>query len=211
MKNIKQIILGLFLILTVSLNAQNYSFFENDVRYDEHSTTVTLTHFGEFGITQNFGFSDYVSVENNQLGVSYGQVLLGVNYKAIENVTFSIFAGKETLTNSHRMAAYTSYLNGDKLFVYAFYQKNPNETYDSEFYDLRLRYATYSGNNNSVYVGVRYMRYYGVGLPIGLRQTINDNCNLYVSYTTYYNAEVGQNYKDSSRWTPTFSLNLELF
>jgi hypothetical protein len=213
MKN--KILLGLFVAMfTMSMSAQNYSFFEKDVRFTDNSEVVTLTHFGEFQITENFGFTDYAQVQNsddiaNAYYGAYGQVLLGVYCKAIPNVTTSVYIGKETASNDTRMAGYVNYMTGDKLMAYAFYQRNIDESYDSEFWDVRVRYAPFSSEKNSIYIGARYMTCYGIGMPIGYRHSMSEKANVYFSYTTYYDCTVGVDDTDSARWIPTVSLNFE--
>lgn len=212
----KKIILGIVLMLSVTLSAQNYSFFENDIRFNKNLQTVTLTHFGEFAITENFGFTDYAMVQNSQDTThpkygSYAEVLLGVYCKAIPNVTTSLYIGKESYTNSARIGAFASYIPSDKLLSYAFYQRNLNNSVHNEFWDVRLRFAPYSTDENSIYIGARYMTTYGLGMPIGYRRSITPTFNAYLAYTTYYDCTVAgtTSADDSARWVPTISLNFE--
>lgn len=204
------------LMLTMAVSAQNYSFFENDVRFTDVET-VSFTHFGEFAITENFGFTDYASTQNSKdmnhakYG-SYSQLLLGVYCKAIPNVTTSVFMGKESISNDIRMAGFVSYIPSDKILAYAFYQRNLNQSYSgSEFYDIKFRYAPFSTEKSSVYIGARYMTTYGLGMPLAYRHSMTPTSNVYVAYTTYYDCTVvgTTSHNNSARWIPTLSLNFE--
>tara|TARA_R110000851_G_scaffold47990_1_gene116326 strand:+ start:2410 stop:3045 length:636 start_codon:yes stop_codon:yes gene_type:complete len=208
----KTLFTTLLLVLTLSLTAQTYSYFDNDVRFvgDEYGGSVTtLTHFGLFPITEKFGFTDYASIEgNNQY--QYGQVLLGGYYNITDKLSVYVMGGKESTSNQVRFGYMAYYTTGDKFRTYAFYQRNQNpfssETRDSDWYDVMLRVAITSKDNNSLYVGGRYMKFYGVGVPISVRQKLNDSSNLYLGYTTFY--DVDGDYGNSD-WLPTITLALE--
>jgi len=204
----KMYLLGLLLALSLSLSAQNYSFFENDVRLINGNETVNLTHFGEFSLTNHFGITDYVSVDNSRLNGSEGELLLGLYYKPNDKFTFSLLVGQETLTKNIRFGGLAYYKNGDKLLISGFYQRNKSpfegKSNANEWYDLQIKLALLSHDKTSLYVGSRYEKGYGLGLPVGLRHSIGSN-NLYVVYTTYYNFE-----GPKDLFVPTFGLNFEI-
>jgi hypothetical protein len=99
----KKIVTLVLLLVSITFNAQNYSFFENDVRLinseDQDvigNEIVTLTHFGFFPISEKFGFTDYASVEGNDQ-YTYGQVLLGGYYNITDQLSVYLMAGKESV------------------------------------------------------------------------------------------------------------------
>jgi len=195
--------------MTIAVSAQNYSYFDNDVRFiDDGNPITTLTHFGVFPITEKFGFTDYASVEGNN-DFSYGQVLLGGYYNITNELSVYLLAGKESISNQARFAGVLYYTTGDKIRAYAFYQRNENplsgDTIDSEWFDFMARFALLSEEKNSLYIGGRYMKYYGIGVPISFRQALSPSSNVYLGYTQYYDID---NDYDSS-WTPTLTLAVE--
>lgn len=206
----KRLFIGLIaLIMTTAVSAQNYSYFDNDVRFtNDGNPIVTLTHFGVFPITEKFGFTDYASVEGDNL-YGYGQVLLGGYYNITDNLSVYLLAGKESISNQARFAGVLYYTTGDAVRAYAFYQRNENpfsgDTINSEWYDFMLRLAMTSKEKNSSYIGARYIKYYGLGVPISFRQSLSPTSNLYIGYTHYY--DVDDNY--SGDWTPTLTLAIE--
>jgi len=207
----RNLILGLMtLFMTVAVSAQNYSYFDTDVRfYDEGESVVTLTHFGFFPITEKFGFTDYASVEgNNEYG--YGQVLLGGYYNVTDELSVYLLAGKESISNDVRFGGMVYYTTGDKFRTYAFYQRNENvfssDTKWSEWYDVMARVALVSKDKNSVYVGGRYMKYYGAGPTLSVRQTLGATSNVYLGVTLYNDVD---NDYGGSNWTPTLTLAFE--
>jgi hypothetical protein len=209
----KKIMLGLLaLFMTVAVSAQNYSYLEADVRFNETSdANVTFRHSGAFPITEKFGFANFASVEGNET-YSYGQVLLGGYYQVCNSVKVSLMAGKEavagTISNDIRFGGIISYAKGDKFRAYVNYQRNDNpfksETKATEWYDVMARYAVVSKTKRSLYVGGRYMEGYGLGVPLSVRQSIG-KANLHVAYTHFYDVdnELGQD------WTPTVTVALE--
>jgi len=210
----RNLILGFFaLFITVAVSAQNYSYFDNDVRfYDDKEMlgdpVVTLTHFGQFQITESFGFTDYASIEGND-AYSYGQVLLG-GYYNFGNFTAYVMAGKESISNDVRFGYMLYYTTGDDFRAYGFYQRNgdpfASDTKDSEWYDVMARFALISKTKNSVYVGGRFMTYYGLGPTVSVRQSLSDTSNVYVGFTMYN--DVADDYSDGD-WTPTLTLAVE--
>jgi hypothetical protein len=210
MKN--KLFLGLFLALfmTVAISAQNYSYFDNDVRfYDESEAVVTLTHFGFFPITDKFGFADYASLEGND-EYGYGQVLLGGYYNVTDKLSVYLMAGKESISNDVRFGGMLYYTTGDKFRTYAFYQRNENvfssDTKWSEWYDIMARFAFVSKEKNSLYVGGRYMKYYGAGPTVSVRQAFNSTSNLYLGVTAYNDVD---NDYGGNDWIPTLTLAVE--
>lgn len=201
-----KILLGLLALFTMSMSAQNYSYFENDVRFYEGDNVVTLTHFGQYNIGEKWGFTDYATIEGND-EYTYGQLLIGGFYQLTNTFSVYVMAGKETGSNDIRMAYMGYYTTGDKLMAYAFYHKNIDESYDSEWYDLNVRYALVSKEKSSFYVGARYMRFYGVGVPITYRQSVSSSDSIFISYTHFYNNELPDGV---SEWTPTLSINIQL-
>ena len=207
----RNLILGfLALFITVAVSAQNYSYFDNDVRfYNEGDAVVKLTHFGAFSITEKFGFADFASIEGNNV-YSYGQVLLGGYYNITDALSVYLLAGKESISNDVRFGARLSYTNGDKLNAYAFYQRNgdpfASDTLDSEWYDFMAKYAVISKEKNSVYVGARYMKYYGLGPTVAVRQLIGKTSDVILGFSMYN--DVSDDYSDGD-WTPTLTLAFE--
>jgi hypothetical protein len=210
----KKLLLVLIITLSISVTSQNYSYFDNDVRFVEQESgnpIVTLTHFGFLPITDKFGFTDYASIEGNNVNSnSYGQVLLGGYYNITDKLSVYFMAGKESISNEVRFGYMAYYTTGDKFRTYAFYQRNKNpfssDTKGSEWYDIMLRVAVSSKEKNSFYVGGRYMRNYGLGVPISVRQKLNDYGNVYLGYTTFYDID---NVYSNSDWLPTLTLALE--
>jgi len=207
----KNLILGVFaLLMTVAVSAQNYSYFDNDVRfYNEGDAVVTLTHFGVFPITEKFGFTDYASIEGNDM-YSYGQVLLGGYYQITDDLSVYVMAGKESVSNDLRLGYMLYYSTGDKIRTYAFYQRNgdpfASDTKGSEWYDIMARFAVLSKEKNSVYVGGRFMKYYGLGPAVSVRQSLTPTSNVYLGFTMYN--DVNDDYSDGD-WTPTLTLAVE--
>jgi hypothetical protein len=211
----RNLILGcLTLFMTVAVSAQNYSYFDNDVRfYDDKETlgdpVVTLTHFGVFPITEKFGVADYASIEGNDT-YSYGQVLIGGYYQITPELSVYVLAGKESTSNEVKFGGMLYYTTGDKFRTYAFYTRNgdpfANDTKDSEWYDFMARYALVSKEKNSVYVGARFMKMYGLGPTVSVRQAMSKTSNAYLGFTMYN--DVSDDYSDGD-WTPTLTLAIE--
>tara|TARA_R110000851_G_scaffold47424_1_gene115095 strand:- start:53381 stop:54031 length:651 start_codon:yes stop_codon:yes gene_type:complete len=213
----RNLILGcLALFMTVAVSAQNYSYFDNDVRfYDEGEAVVTLTHFGVFPITEKFGVADYASIEGNN-EYSYGQVLIGGYYQITPELSVYLLAGKEGgqnlgLTNGKvKFGGMLYYTTGDKIRAYAFYTRNgdpfASNTKNSEWYDFMARYALVSKTKNSVYVGARFMKMYGLGPTVSVRQAMSKTSNAYLGFTMYN--DVSDDYSDGD-WTPTLTLAIE--
>ena len=76
----------------------------------------------------------------------------------------------------------------------------------SEWYDFVARYAVLSKDKNSVYVGGRYMKYYGLGPVVSVRQALGTTSNAYLGFTMYN--DIDNDYSDGD-WTPTLTLALE--
>jgi hypothetical protein len=203
------ILLGLF--MTTAVTAQNYSYFDNDVRFPKDEAAVTtLTHFGVYQINENFGFTNYASIEYSLTdgGYGYGQVLLGGYVNINDKLSFYLLAGKESISNDARFASVLYYTTGDAFRAYAFYQRNglSKDVVSNEWYDLSVRQAIVSKEKNSFYLGVRYMKYYGIGVPVSVRQAISSNDNIYLGFTAYYDIDdnIGGN-----KWLPTATLAFE--
>lgn len=207
MKN--KLILGLLTLFTIALSAQNYTYFENDMRFIDGETSTSVSHFGEFPITEKFGITDYFQIETGYAG-EYGQGLIGLYYKLDNNLSIALFGGLESISKDIRYA-FLIYYNNDRWGISAFYQRNQNPfdkaSKETEWYDFQGRYELISKEKNSLYVGARYMKFYGLGVPIGVRQSLSKNLNVYIFYTTYY--DIDKLFDNS--WIPTVSLNMELF
>lgn len=208
----KKIILGfLALFLSVGMYAQNYSYFDNDVRFynDGTNPVVTLSHFGAFPITEKFGFTDYAVIEGSADVNRVGLVLLGGYYNVTKELSVYLMAGKESLSTDVRFGGILYYTTGDKFRAYASYQRNQlgftSKTKDSEWYDIQARFAIVSKEKNSFYAGGRYMKYYGIGVPLSVRQSMSKNSNLILGYTTYY--DIDNSY--GGDWLPTVTLAFE--
>lgn len=208
----KKLILKVILLISLNITGQNYSYFENDVRFinkEDGAPIKTLTHFGFFPITEKFGFTDYASIEGNN-EYQYGQVLLGGYYNITNKLSMYLLAGKESISNQIRFGYMIYFTTGDKIRMYAFYQRNQNpfadKTKDSQWYDIMLRFAISSKENRSFYMGGRYMRFYGIGSPISFRKKITTENNIYISYTTFY--DINNDFYGGN-WIPTLTLALE--
>lgn len=194
----KLLVLSIIMISSL-VNAQNYSFFENNIRLinsedkKELGTEIaTLTHFGFFPITERFGFTDYASIEANNK-YQYGQVLLGGYYSITENLSIYLMGGLESVSRQPRFGYMLYYTTGDKIRTYAFYQRNKNpftsQTKASEWYDIFFRYAIISKDSNSLYLAARYMRGYGLGVPVIFRFKISEGDSVYLGYTAFYDVD----------------------
>jgi hypothetical protein len=218
----KKIVTLVLLLVSITFNAQNYSFFENDVRLinseDQDvigNEIVTLTHFGFFPISEKFGFTDYASVEGNDQ-YTYGQVLLGGYYNITDQLSVYLMAGKESvggvLSQDVRFGYMAYFTTGDKIRTYAFYQRNGNpfssDTRDTHWYDIIFRYAIASEETHSFYIAARYMRGYGVGLPFIFRLKISEGDSVYVGYTTFYDVD---NLLPNSDVLHSITLSFEFF
>ena len=85
----KGFILVLSVLFALTVNAQSYTNFESDVRFDKDgSSTVAVSHYGEYAISKNFGVVDYIAVNNETTAAStYGEALIGLYVRPIKNVT----------------------------------------------------------------------------------------------------------------------------
>lgn len=203
-----KIILGLIILFSVTLSAQNYVNFESDVRFDnDGSATFALSHYGEFAITENFGIVDYIAVNNDSKAFpEYAEALVGLYIKPFKNITLGALGGVSTDSKALRIAM-VGYYETDRLLLSGFFMNDQNFLKgDADFYDLQLRYKYYTGKKTSLYIGTRYKTGYGFGLPIGVSRNVGE-AKLSVFYTTYYNVE--DNRIDEERTLPTIGVNLE--
>jgi len=109
----------LFLVLlfwALLVNAQNYSLFENDFRVYKDNIRTTLTHYGEFEITDKFGVADYIFVTND-----WGEFTIGPYYK-FKNGLITVLPGIETF-NKFRIGFYGYITLNDVTTISAFYEK----------------------------------------------------------------------------------------
>jgi hypothetical protein len=122
-------ILSILILFSSFISAQNYSYFDNDVRFldsENGNPIVTLTHFGFFPINNKFGFTDYASIEGNDT-YQYGQVLLGGYYNITDKLSVYLLGGRESISNELRIGYMAYFTTGDQLRTYVFYQRNGNQ------------------------------------------------------------------------------------
>lgn len=183
---IKKIIalVSLFWVVT-GVTAQNYSFFENDVRLYKGFTRTTLTHYGEFELSSKFGIADYVFVTND-----WGEFTIGPYFKPNSKFLIAVLPGIETL-NKFRIGFYSYYKLTSLTTISAFYEYGV-----VDYFDFQIR----NDHKHLTYM-LRLRQDYGLGIPIGLKYS-----NFQLFYTTYYNIEQICVHK----WLPTISLNIEI-
>lgn len=181
----KKFILSILLmVLGIQLNAQNYSYFENDLRFYKNKTRVTFTHYGEFEINEKFGIADYVFVTSD-----WGEFTIGPYWKFNKRGLVAVLPGIETLSK-FRIGFYGYYKFENNFTVSAFYEKGVIDYFD---YQLRKDHEKW------FYI-LRARQDYGIGIPVGYKFQ-----NFHFMYATYYNFEkIGEH-----KFLPTFSLNLE--
>ncbi len=167
----------------LQVNAQNYSLFENDVRIYPDKVRTTLTHYGEFAITDKFGIADYVFVTND-----WGELTVGPYYRT-DKFFVTVLPGLETL-NKFRIGFYSYYKLFSVTTVSAFYEKGVVDYYD---FQVRNDYKHWT-------FMMRYRQDYGLGVPIGYKLN-----HFQLFYTTFY--DVDNNFDGD--WLPTVSLNFE--
>lgn len=159
-----RIVLTVILVWVVGLSTAQ-TLFENDVRFYENKSKVTLTHYSEYPINEKFGIADYVFVTDD-----WGELTVGPYYKPTKNSLITVLPGIES-TGNFRIGFY-GYLMFDTYTVSAFYEKGL-----IDYWDFQIR-----KDWNNITVMLRNRQDYGVGVPIGYKFGVAQ-----FMYTTYLN------------------------